>query len=786
MKKIILIQTVLLLGCNILFAQTKKSETEVPFPRFRIKAAPDGEAIVSRNPAPLLWPVHQGKETKYKIRLSQNKLFPSDDTLFSDTIPWAMYTPSYPLSSGIWYWQYAIIISGREPKWSDTFSFKITDAAKVFDTPTIAGFIETVLSMPLPRMMVSKQDLSTFILRNTGTPDAMEVLKAADKNLNRPLIPEAPTRPRDTVGIIGWEKDVLMRFMYHRFGELVRVPIENQALAYLLTSDTKYAREAIRQAIHIAGMDCRGWATSEDFNSASVMLAMATAWDVGKHLMSDDEKRTLKQAIAERGNYFFRHYCNKFEAQSMDNHVWQHTLRRLFFTSLAMAADIPEAKQWLAYTYEVWRCRFPILGGNDGGWHDGNSYYPVNFETFILFPLRLKQLTGVDFFDIPWYHNAPYFLIYSFPYKSFSTGFGDGYEEMTSPTPMYAAYSDALARETGNGYARFYADRNGGNNKPASAFRLYRLLTTTKADDVAPLSFDSLPSAHCFPDAGFAIMHSNLSDTENNLMATFMSVPFGSTGHAHAAHNGFTISYGGEELFSGSGYYSNFNDPHTLMHYRTRGHNTILVDGMAQVIGENGFGRIIDFQHNNKKTTVVGDATHAYGTMTSEFWLDRMRKSNVAYTLENGFGDPGVTKFIRRFEFIPPDRINIHDELEASEPRIWTWLLNSYQTMSAVQEGDTVIILGENRKVKARVSITSSCQLKATVSDRFFSPAINWKQRKKGDRILEYNNHWHSEVITTERRKSIRFSTEIELTPILNDANYISASTPMPTTHEQK
>ena len=78
-------------------------------------------------------------------------------------------------------------------------------------------------------------------------------------------------------------------------------------------------------------------------------------------------------------------------------------------------------------------------------------------------------------------------------------------------------------------------------------------------------------------------------------MAAFFALPFGSTGHAHAAHNGFTINYGGRQLFGGTGYYSNFNDKHTLMHYRSRGHNTILADGLAQVIGENGYGWLARF-----------------------------------------------------------------------------------------------------------------------------------------------------------------------------------------------
>jgi hypothetical protein len=740
----------------------------VPHPRMRTDASPQQDIVVKRNPAPLLWPVHETQGVAYQVRLSQDSLFTpkKDAVITSPVIPWAMYSHHRALPVGKWYWQYAVILPGKTPQWSPLYSFLVTAEARVFQTPAIPEFQKIIGQMGLPRMMVSRKELDAFRTRNAQSPDAKAVLKAAEKNLNQPLIPEAPTRPRDTTGTTDFEKQVLMRFMYHRFGEVVRIPVENQALAYLLTGNEKYAREAVRQAVHIAGMNPEGWATSEDFNSASVMLAMATAWDAGRQFLSPKERKTLTGAIRQRANHFFRQYCNHFEAHSMDNHVWQHALRRFFLTALAMYEDIPEAPQWLAYAYEVWCCRFPILGGDDGGWHDGSSYYAVNFETFIMMPLRLKQLTGVDFFDIPWYKNAPYFLIYAYPKDSYSTGFGDSYELMTSPSPMYAAYADALARETKNGHARYYADRLSEGQKQAGDFRLYRMLTATPKDAVQPVSFENLPLSRCFPDAGFALMHTNLSDTEKDLMATFICVPFGATGHAHAAHNGFTVSYGGKELFSGTGHYSNFNDPHTLMHYRTRGHNTILADGMAQVIGENGFGRIIDFQYSPQETIVTGDATHAYGPMTSDFWIDRMKQSNVEYTLENGFGDPGITRFIRRFRFIPPAKIIIEDELEAREPRQWTWLLHSYQPLTATQEGGTNIILGSNEKAKAKVTISSSEALdKTRITDQFFSPAINWKERQKDGKTLKYENHYHSETSSLEKTGRITFTVQIEIMP---------------------
>ena len=69
-----------------------------------------------------------------------------------------------------------------------------------------------------------------------------------------------------------------------------------------------------------------------------------------------------------------------------------------FFTAIATLGDLPEAERRLRHCYEVWCGRFPILGGDDGGWHDGSSYMQANLVTFIYVPFVLTRLTGTDFF----------------------------------------------------------------------------------------------------------------------------------------------------------------------------------------------------------------------------------------------------------------------------------------------------------------------------------------------------------------------------------------------------
>jgi len=734
-------------------------------PRYREWATPANGMEIKVNAPSMLWP-SSGKKSKYKVRLSQDRSFPSDKTITSKTIEWAAYTYHKKLAVGEWYWQYCTVTDKGE-EWSDIYSFTVTNRARVFETPSIDELVEICKQKPHHRLYVTEEDLPDFQQRNKNNKEATAIIKKANKQLTAGLISEAPTRPRDTTGLSESQKDVMMRFMYHRFGDKVKEPIKDLSLAYLLTNKEDYAKTAIKQALHISKMDPKGWATSEDFNSASVMLGMAVAYDTGYKYLTEEEKQQLLKAIRLRGEYFFNHYSNEFETHSMDNHVWQHTLRRFFMTSIAVLGDLPEAEKWLSYCYEAWCCRFPILGGDDGGWHDGNSYFQVNFETFIYVPFFLTNLTGVDFFDIPYYKNMSKYLIYSFPPDSYATGFGDNAENMTKPTKSYWGFADALAREVNDPYARWYADVLTGNSDDklfkSTNFTLYRLLTKKKKTDVVARSPKELPQSLLFKDAGFALMHDDVSNTPKDIMVSFMALPFGSTGHAHAAHNSFAINVGGKQMFGGSGHYSNFTDHHTLKHYRTRGHNIILADGMAQVIGENGYGWIARFANTEDFTYILGDASHAYGDMDTPFWIDRMKQFEVEYTKENGFGNPHIKKFRRHLAFLRPNVVIMYDELEAENPVTWTWLLHSY---NPIKKGDEDNILwGENEVAKSRVDIFASSGLKSDISNEFFSPAINWKNRGSDDggKAYEYPKHWHVEVAMDGKSKAMRILSIIQI-----------------------
>lgn len=69
----------------------------------------------------------------------------------------------------------------------------------------------------------------------------------------------------------------------------------------------------------------------------------------------------------------------------------------------------------------------------------------------------------------------------------------------------------------------------------------------------------------------------------------------------------------------------------------TRAHNSILVNGMGQRIGTEGYGWIPRYYEGTELSYVVGDASNAYGEVISPLWLERGRLSGTNYTPENGW-----------------------------------------------------------------------------------------------------------------------------------------------------
>ncbi len=704
-------------------------------PDRRVEASPTDNRLVAVNPPPLLWPVTSGSHVRYQVRLSQNARFSGETTIEADGLRWAMFNPHQKLAKGTWHWQVGTTRKpGADVTWSDVHQFQVDEAARTFVTAPAAEMVESV-PREHPRILVSKKNLALLQEKLQGTDSLKSYIRSAEKLVGRPLRGVEAAFPSQK-GQSEFEAKNFAKWASKGYAARLLGEIKSLTVAYVATGDDRFGREAIKRGVLVASFDPKGPTSRKvsDFADGSCMEAMALVYDSCYDLLADSEKEQLRDAMVARAAPWFDRQMNNLESQVFSAHIWQHILQQTTEVALALHGDVPEAQLWLAYVYEVWQARVPLLGGDDGGWANGINYFGTNFKALLEIPTLLERFSGADFFDHPWYRNTIYYQIYAWPPGSASDGFGDGSERTYPPSTSRAMFLDVLGRRFQDPAALWYARQVAGDRHLDSLLPpmllFDRILDESKQSLPAPKLPDDLPQSRAFRDVGLVTMHTDLARTDDNLMLAFRASPFGSFNHMHCDQNSLNILWGGKRLFSGSGYYIGYGDDHFKGWYtQSQGHNTVLIDGKGQVRGPDGYGWVPRYLHGRQITYCAGDASKAYG-------------------------DAGLTRFRRHVAFLRPDIVVVYDDLEADHPAEWSWLLHSPGKIEANADEQ---LLATTDNARAQIELLASDALKTAISDEFDPPALNWRDKKSGGETIEYPNQWHLTAVPKEKATKARF-----------------------------
>lgn len=746
---------------------------------------PSHQSVSVRNPAVLLWPeqeqyrglVLDGAETdevkkakKFRVRLSQDPTFTNN--VFSAETEWSFYCPFQTMESGTWFWQYQELGAPSEA-WSETLSFTLDETAFQFNPPSYEQFSAKIPSYH-PRILVDQNEWADFRTRNQEREERRWYLQKADQVLRLPL--QHIDQVIDTSLIHLQDNEVKRKgYLIQQSRSIVdreEMNIEALVRAYLLTADRKYADAGIRRIKEVLS-----WQQSRcfagDFNQ-SVLLNIATiGYDSFYGEMNDSDRQTFRQTIGQLAQHFYEEYVNHLENYIADNHVWQMTFRILINAAISVYGEVDGAAKWTEYAYKLWVARFPGLT-DDGGWHNGDSYFHVHIRTLIEVPFLFSRISGFNFFSDPWYNKNVDYVIYQQPPFSKSAGHGNGHELVTKPSGVRVGYAYALAMECGNPFAMDYVRKiqSGDPDILQKAFlsksgdlTWYRLATTKKWSENTT-GLEELPRMKAFPETGLATMHTNLAHWDQNAMLSFRSSPYGSTSHALADQNGFNLFYGGEPLFYSSGHRLSFIDEHSMYAYRhTRAHNSILVNGWGQKIGTEGYGWIPRSYAGSRISYVAGDASEAYGEVTSWLWLERAQLSNIEYSEKNGWGPDLLKKFRRQVVMLGETGLFvIYDELEATQPASFSYLLHTIRQAPEIEQQESHIsVRGMNERGTAAVSLFASAPCTASLDQKFFYPAVNFRGKTEaGGKMKEYGEHWHFSAVS-DPQTTLRFLSVISV-----------------------
>ncbi len=760
-----------------------KLSDETLMHEMRAKPSPLNNETISDREVSFLWPLennHQSaaldgieaEKTKkpnpnrvnYRIRISRDKAFKKE--LLEATSSWAFYNPEHPLKEGQWFWQYGYV-NGGETKWSEVLQFTVAKNANKFSPPAFKDLIKK-LPATHPRVWAQKNTWDSFIKNSTNKEERSWYLNKANDVLKKKIV--HISKSIDTSKVAGLDNIVKRNSLLIRESRRIvdREEANTEVLirAYLLTKEPKYFEAAMERVSEIIS-----WKKSPllkgDFNHSTLLSLSSMAYDSFYDILSKDQKSMLLNEVKENGDSFFKGFTNHLEAHIADNHTLQMTLRIFTMAAFSVYGDLPEANKWADYCYNIWVARFPGVN-NDGAWHNGDSYFHVNIRTLVEVPYFYSQLSGYDFFKDPWYKGSAMYVIYHQPPFSKSAGNGSSHQNVVKPNGPRVAYADAIAKLTNNTYLADYVNvitkddpgimKKGFMAKPGdlSWFRLQYEQPLPKGKGLA-----DLPLSYVFPNTGLATIMSNWKDIKQNAMLSFRSSPYGSTSHALANQNAFNTFYGGKPLFYSSGHHISFTDEHGVYSHRaTRAHNSILVNSMGQKIGTEGYGWIPRYYSGEKINYVLGDASNAYGKVTSPLWLERGRLSQLEYSPKNGWDKNHLKTFRRHIVSLgSADLVFIYDELVADSAVSWSYLLHTIENKMVVENDKNFVrIQAENANGVSEAYLFSPQKLTTTQSNEFFYPAVNWLRADDKGYFPPYNKHWHFTAKSPEN-KVFRFAT---------------------------
>jgi len=736
-----------------------------PHAKYRDTYYPSEQSVIRANPLPFLWPAGD-ESVEYQFKLGRTADFSGPD-VYRETMPWAFAYPGEELEPGTWFWQV-----NEDP----IQKFIIPETVDY--SLEIPSFNTLVQRMPQshPRLLLMEGERDAFAKRISPALQN-EILSNADLFMNTSLIEIKP--PEVDFSQLSVPKVERLAIIATKgFLDRVKTPIMYLAKAWLLTGDIQYGRKCVELTLGIQNLDERLIGLN-DFTRSFVQDTLVYAYDSCYGLFTEEEREGIEKRIVVGAALNYSHFLRRLECQIFDNHTWQKTYASLLRSAIVLFGHEDKAEEWLHYTYKLWFARAPATGFNyDGGWHNGTGYLTANFVTLIQGPLFWQRLLGVNAFEHPWYQNAADSILYTYPAASYSAGFGDGHSSQTHPHWKRGVFMQMMAKETQNPRAAWYAQQleqwKYGKKKrvynPTDKHQLdnealeWYMTLSDKPVPVAVAPVGIAP-ARILPDSGYASIHTKPESVEEDIHVAFRSNPFGSGSHCLASQNAFNIIAGGKPLYLSSGYYTSFSDQHTLLHYRhSRGHNTILANGIGQAIDSKGFGQLRRHITTDDITYVMGDASDAYGgDLTDRMWVRKFKEAKVDHSTANGFGDAGVRTYYRHLLFIHSLKILvIYDELEAEHDVEWSWLLHSpnEMTTSPVNHFKTT-----NGLFSGDVWIMGGAKTDPEISTEFFSPAINWQKAKAYDgSVRELPKQWHLSVVS-EPTKKMRFLTVIQLAP---------------------
>ncbi|MDY0354653.1 MAG: DUF4962 domain-containing protein [Sedimentisphaerales bacterium] len=643
-----------------------------------------------------------------------------DKAYRASDIEFSVHCPPQVFGPGQYTWRYrGRDKAGRYTDWSQSRSFTIAPDASKMPLPPRAELLARIPATH-PRLFLRPENLPR--LRALAQGEMKAEYEALVRQCDRILADPPPTAEPPKYPLEMERKSEEWRVMWWGNRTYTIKALDSAAtLAFtrLLGGPEEYGREAKRILLECAKWDPKG-STGYRYNDEAGMpynYYFARTYSFVNDLLSEGEKQICRDVMKVRGDEMYDHLCPR--------HLWRpyasHSNRAWHFLGeigIAFLGEIDGAEDWVWFATNVFFNVYPVWSDDDGGWHEGVSYWASYLNRFTWWADVMREAMGIDVYRKPFFSNVGYYAMYLMPPGKVGGGFGDLTARRTAA--QNRQLMTVLAAQAQNPHWQWYVEQVGGPDSAGGYIGFVRGMLPA----VQPEAPDDLPTSRLFAGTGQAYLNTDLTDAAESVQVVFKSSPFGTQSHGYEANNSFLLWAYGQRLLIRSGYRDIYgSDHHQNWMWSTRSTNCITVNARGQrKHTPTAQGRITAFETTPTIDVVVGDAGDAYES------------------------EAGVESFKRAILFVKPDLIVVYDRLRTSEPSTFEYWLHAVNEFD-IGGGSMVTVKHGN----VGCAISMHCR-----SPLAFEQTNEYDPNPRPRITLR---EWHLTARTTQKAKDMEFIT---------------------------
>jgi len=446
------------------------------------------------------------------------------------------------------------------------------------------------------------------------------------------------------------------------------------ASAYLYSGDEIYAEKCLEQML--ATCDWPDWNHRYTFlATATIMGAMATAYDWLYDYIPEEDRDIIREAIVEKGlNQIMEDYQNKPRqrtyswAQSPVPDNWNIVCNSGALTAAIALCDEESEICTQIFDYGMRHIQQAVLMyGPDGAWYEGPNYWGYTTRFYVNLMAALDTAFGDTFgyMEVPGVAQTGYFIT-----------------AVTGPEGTFN-FHDAEVSQSLFSELFFFADMLGDENLTSLQYDKkvkaghtgsYRDILWCNLDHKG--SIDAFQKDEYYRDTEVATMRSGYNDQS----AIYTALHAGKIAvyHGQMDMGQFIIDGFGTRFASDLGL-ENYNTPGenvTKYRYREEGHNTIVINpSMDGGQHRKGAAIVERFESGESSAFAITDMTSGY--------KDQVKSIKRGLKLTNN-----------------RSAIIVQDEIKSdTENDVW-WFMHSRQPIEVSEDGKSALLYGEHRNMR--------------------------------------------------------------------------------------